>query len=173
MTVETTSDATTVINGVRSAIQYACDHNIFIESSSFEDLVHVRYLGPASTNATETQNATAKSSSSSVQYEWMGVLLGIISFLIIFLTIWCLLDKKRRREQTNSKENKSIATSKEENGSNFTEPEYGNLGKHIPTQDVHRCMSMMCEQCLHQQQPTFLPTKIQQHKENKDDLASI
>ena len=94
------------------------------------------------------------------------MLIGIILFLILFLTAW-FIQKRQQRRQTANETKADLSEDSDE--TKFEEPVYGNLGKQFPTQDVHRCMSMLCQQL---QQPTFLPTKLQQDHITHRDMDS-
>ncbi len=169
ISIENERETSDVIDSVRSTVKYACDQDIFVKSSSSSDLVKVTYLSPnpppidAGSPSSEIQ---VKKSRSIVPYAISGALIGLLLFLFLFSTVWYVRRKQQQRQKVN-KDNTDPSDYSDDTG--FQEPEYGNLGKQVSTQDVHRCMSMLCQQCRHLQQPTFLPAKIQQDK----DVASI
>lgn len=160
VSVESEREATDIIDSVRLIVKNGCDQNIFVESASSQDVVKVRYMSPNPFEDVPTATkAEANNSSRVVPYAISGVIIGIILFLMLFLTAWFI----RRRQQRRQTGNETKADlSEDSDGNKFEGPVYGNLGKQFPTQDVHRCMSMLCQQCRQLQQPTFLPTKLQQ-----------
>jgi cbb3-type cytochrome oxidase subunit 3 len=172
--VESEKEAADIIDSVRFTVKNGCDQNIFVESASSHDLLKVRYMSPnPSTEIPITPPTATKAevnkSSSVVPYAISGIVIGIILFLILFLTAW-FIQKRQQRRQTANETKADLSEDSDE--TKFEEPVYGNLGKQFPTQDVHRCMSMLCQQCRQLQQPTFLPTKLQQDHITHRDMDS-
>jgi hypothetical protein len=175
ISVESEQEAADIIDNVRFTVKNGCDQNKFVKSASSQDLLKVRYMSPnpsaeVSITPPTATKAKVNKSSSVVPYAISGIIIGIILFLILFLTAW-FIQKRQQLRQTANETKADLSQDSDE--IKFEEPVYGNLGQQFPTQDVHRCMSILCQQCRQLQQPTFLPTKLQQGNINDRDMESV